>query len=112
MIYRKDVPEVQKVQFSDFEDEETKSEEHKSINLLTNVKMEFVVELGNTKKQIKDILSMKVGTVIELDKVAGEPVDILINYKKLARGEVVILDNFSVRITEILEPSKRISDDD
>ena len=111
-MYKPKTPEVQKVKFTNFEEGINSLDEPKSINLLTNVQMEFVVELGLAKKTLGDILALKVGTVIELEKIAGEPVDILINYKKVAKGEVVIIDNFSVRITEILEASKRVSDED
>jgi len=76
-----------------------------------DVNMELTVELGRTRKSIKDILGMGEGTVIELDKLAGEPVDILVNGKLIARGEVVVIDeNFGVRVTEIISPMERIRD--
>ena len=82
-----------------------------NIGLLMDVYMEMTVELGRTKKQIKDILGMGEGTIIELDKLAGEPVDILVNHKPIAKGEVVVIDeNFGVRVTEILSPMERVSD--
>jgi len=82
-----------------------------NINLLMDVNMELTVELGRTKKAIKEILSMGEGTVIELDKLAGEPVDILVNGKLIARGEVVVIDeNFGVRVTEIVDAAERIRD--
>jgi flagellar motor switch protein FliN/FliY len=82
-----------------------------NINLLMDVNMELTVELGRTKKAIKEILSMGEGTVIELDKLAGEPVDILVNGKLIARGEVVVIDeNFGVRVTEIVDAAERIKD--
>ena len=66
---------------------------------------------GRTKKLIKDILGMGEGTIIELDKLAGEPVDILVNNKLIAKGEVVVIDeNFGVRVTEILSPVERVTD--
>ena len=72
---------------------------------------EMTVELGRTRKMIKEILSMGEGHIIELDKLAGEPVDILVNHKPIAKGEVVVIDeNFGVRVTEILSPAERISD--
>jgi len=80
-----------------------------NINLLMDVNMELTVELGRTKKPIKEILGMGEGTVIELDKLAGEPVDILVNGRLIARGEVVVIDeSFGVRVTEILDPKDRI----
>ena len=73
--------------------------------------MELTVELGRTKRSIRDILSMGEGTVIELDKLAGEPVDILVNSKLVARGEVVVIDeSFGVRVTEIINPMDRLRD--
>ena len=85
--------------------------EQGNIGLIMDVNMEMTVELGRTKKQIKEILGMGEGTIIELDKLAGEPVDILVNHKPIAKGEVVVIDeNFGVRVTEILSPMERVSD--
>jgi flagellar motor switch protein FliN/FliY len=82
-----------------------------NIGLIMDVFMEMTVELGRTKKLIKEILSMGEGTIIELDKLAGEPVDILVNHKLIAKGEVVVIDeNFGVRVTEIVPPHERMSD--
>ena len=79
--------------------------------MLMDVDMELTVELGRTKRSIRDILSMGEGTVIELDKLAGEPVDILVNSKLVARGEVVVIDeSFGVRVTEIINPMDRLRD--
>ncbi|WP_318662808.1 flagellar motor switch protein FliN [Treponema sp.] len=85
--------------------------EQGNISLIMDVFMEMTVELGRTKKQIRDILGMGEGTIIELDKLAGEPVDILVNHKPIAKGEVVVIDeNFGVRVTEILSPLERVTD--
>ena len=82
-----------------------------NIGLLMDVFMEMTVELGRTKRLIKDILGMGEGTIIELDKLAGEPVDILVNHKLIAKGEVVVIDeNFGVRVTEIVSPMERINE--
>ncbi len=82
-----------------------------NISLLMDVYMEMTVELGRTKRLIKDILGMGEGTIIELDKLAGEPVDILVNHKLIAKGEVVVIDeNFGVRVTEIVSPMERMSE--
>jgi flagellar motor switch protein FliN/FliY len=87
------------------------SREQGNIGLLMDVMMEMTVELGRTRKPIKEILSMGEGTIIELDKLAGEPVDILVNSKLIAKGEVVVIDeNFGVRVTEIVSPLERMSD--
>ena len=78
--------------------------------LLMDVQLVLTVELGRTKKYVKDILGLGEGSIIELDKLAGEPVDLLINGKLIAKGEVVVIDeNFGVRITEIVDPSERIA---
>lgn len=82
-----------------------------NIGLLMDVPMEVTVELGRAKRLIKDILSMGEGTIISLDKLAGEPIDILVNHKLIARGEVVVIDeNFGVRVTEILSSKDKIFD--
>jgi len=100
---------VQPVEFPSF-DNITPNVDSKNIGLLMDVQMELIVELGRTKKLIKDILGMGEGAIIELDKLAGEPVDILVNHKIIAKGEVVVIDeNFGVRITEIIS-GRRIED--
>ena len=80
-----------------------------NISMLMDVQMQLSVELGRASKKISEILSFGEGSIIELDKLAGEPVDVLVNNKKIARGEVVVIDeNFGVRVTEIVSPSSRI----
>ena len=79
------------------------------IGLIKDVPLEITVELGRTTKQISDILDFGVGTVIELDRLVGESLDILANGKKIAKGEVVVVDeNYGIRITDIIVPEKRI----
>ena len=79
-----------------------------NIGLILDVPLQVTVELGRTKKRIRDILELANGSIIELDKLAGEPVDILVNGKLLAKGEVVVIDeNFDVRITDIVSPMER-----
>jgi flagellar motor switch protein FliN len=80
-----------------------------NLNLLMDVQMSVTVELGRTKMYIKDILGLGAGSIIELDKLAGEPVDLLVNGKLIAKGEVVVIDeNFGVRVTDIVSPTDRI----
>ena len=87
------------------------AQESRNIGLIMDVYMEMTVELGRTRKLIKEILAMGEGTIIELDKLAGEPVDILVNHKLIAKGEVVVIDeNFGVRVTEIVSPMDRFND--
>jgi flagellar motor switch protein FliN/FliY len=101
---------VQAVQFPNLMTK-TIPQEAGNISLIMDVYMEMTVELGRTRKLIKEILSMGEGTIIELDKLAGEPVDILVNHKLIAKGEVVVIDeNFGVRVTEIVSPMERMSD--
>ncbi|MDR0643630.1 MAG: flagellar motor switch protein FliN [Treponema sp.] len=102
-------PNVQSVQFPNLLPQNA-AMEHGNIGLIMDVFMEMTVELGRTKKLIKEILSMGEGTIIELDKLAGEPVDILVNHKLIAKGEVVVIDeNFGVRVTEIVSPAARVN---
>ena len=104
------IPNVQPLSFPNLQSG-IGSTEQQNIGLIMDVYMEITVELGRTKKLIKDILGMGEGTIIELDKLAGEPVDILVNHKQIARGEVVVIDeNFGVRVTEILSPMERVAD--
>jgi flagellar motor switch protein FliN/FliY len=102
-------PNVQGVQFPGLNPAPLTAKEQGNIGLLMDVYMEMTVELGRTRKLIKDILAMGEGTIIELDKLAGEPVDILVNHKLIAKGEVVVIDeNFGVRVTAIVSPSERV----
>jgi flagellar motor switch protein FliN/FliY len=98
------------VQFANLQSSGAQGEQG-NIGLLMDVYMELTVELGRTRKLIREILGIGEGTIIELDKLAGEPVDILVNHKLIAKGEVVVIDeNFGVRVTEIVSPMQRMSD--
>lgn len=80
------------------------------MELLLDVALPVTVELGRTRMMIRDILHLAPGSVLELDKLAGEPVDILVNDKSIARGEVVVIDeNFGVRLTSIVTPTERVA---
>ncbi|NLK86676.1 MAG: flagellar motor switch phosphatase FliY [Clostridiaceae bacterium] len=99
---------VSPAHFQNFEDSRIVLDK-KNINLIMDVPLQVTVELGRTEKLIKDILEFSPGSIIELDKLAGEPVDILVNGKAIAKGEVVVIDeSFGVRITDIIHPSKRL----
>jgi flagellar motor switch protein FliN/FliY len=103
-------PNVQPVQFANLQGGGVPAESG-NIGLLMDVLMELTVELGRTRKLIREILGIGEGTIIELDKLAGEPVDILVNHKLIAKGEVVVIDeNFGVRVTEIVSPMQRMGD--
>ncbi|MBH5316632.1 flagellar motor switch phosphatase FliY [Paenibacillus sp. GSMTC-2017] len=100
---------VQPVQFANFNNAPEVTMEGTNLNLLLDIPLKVTVELGRTQKQIKDILELSQGSIIELDKLAGEPVDILVNNKLIAKGEVVVIDeNFGVRVTDIVSQWDRI----
>ena len=86
------------------------SQEQGSIDLLFDVQLHLSVELGRTSIPVREILQLGPGSIVELDKLAGEPVDILVNGKLIARGEVVVVDeNFGVRVTEIASQTEALS---
>ena len=100
---------VQQPQFANFEAPQLNEEETHNLNLLMDIPLEVTVELGRTQRSVKEILEMSSGSIIELDKLAGEPVDILVNNRYIAKGEVVVIDeNFGVRITDILSQADRL----
>lgn len=87
----------------------TSATEQKNLDLLLDVNLPISIELGRTTMRIKDILSLGPGSVVELKKLAGEPVDLLVNNKIVAKGEVVVVDeNFGLRITSLLSPEERL----
>jgi flagellar motor switch protein FliN/FliY len=82
----------------------------KRLELLLDVPLDIAVELGRARLSIQELLQLGPGSVIELDKVAGEPLDILVNDRLVARGEAVVVnDKFGVRITDIVSPSERVA---
>lgn len=95
---------VQPVQFQAFSPDLVAVNQKENINLIMDVPLEVTVELGHTTKSIQDILEFAPGTIIELNKIAGEPIDVLVNGKYVAKGEVVVIEeSFGVRITEIIK---------
>ncbi|MEJ5257895.1 MAG: flagellar motor switch phosphatase FliY [Fervidobacterium sp.] len=100
------------VQFEDFgraEEAEKPQVIDERLQLLFDVPLNVTVELGRTKLTLKEVMELGIGSLIELDKLTGEPVDIYVNNKLIARGEVVVIDeNFGVRITEIVSPKERL----
>lgn len=100
---------IHQATFSDFDQVELNQNEQQNLNMLLDIPLNVTVELGRTKRTIKDILDLSSGSIIELDKLAGEPVDILVNEKLIAQGEVVVIDeNFGVRVTDIISQTDRI----
>lgn len=99
---------VQPAQFQNF-DMSSIMQQKENIGIIMDVPLEITVELGRTHKLIKEILEFSPGTVVELNKLAGEPIDILVNGKNIAKGEVVVIDeNFGVRLTDIVSVEERI----
>lgn len=95
---------VQPAQFQAFSQPTITANSPENINLIMDVPLEVTVELGRTKKSIADILDFAPGTIIELDKIAGEPIDVLVNGKFVAKGEVVVIEeSFGIRVTEIIK---------
>lgn len=96
---------------ADFQQLSSKSSSHdsRSIDMLLDVYLPISIELGRTKMTIADILALGPGSVVELNKLAGEPVEVLVNQKTVALGEVVVVDeNFGVRVTQLMSPEDRI----
>lgn len=95
---------VQPVQFQPFNAAFNPVTQQENIDLIMDVPLDVTVELGRTSKSIKEILEFAPGTIIELDKIAGEPIDVLVNGKLVAKGEVVVIEeSFGVRVTDIIK---------
>ena len=101
---------VQPASFTSFQPYQLQEPETKNLSMLMDIPLQVTVELGRTKRSVKDILELSSGSIIELDKLAGEPVDILVNSRLIAKGEVVVIDeNFGVRVTDIMSQSERLN---
>jgi flagellar motor switch protein FliN/FliY len=101
---------VHPVQFMPLTPDMPAADRAHGIELLMDVALEVSVELGRSHMPIGDILALRTGSVIELDKLAGEPVDVSVNGTLIARGEVVVVDEkFGVRITEVVSKSRRLA---
>ena len=100
---------VHEAAFTEFQDVKLSEGGQRNLNLLLDIPLQVTVELGRQKKSVQEILDLSPGSVVELDKLAGEPVDILINQKLIAKGEVVVIEeNFGVRVTDILSQEARL----
>lgn len=98
------MPNVQPASFQPFTGNVSAGGQPENIGLIMDVPLEVTVELGRTKKSIKEILDFAPGTIVELNKIAGEPVDVLVNGKYVAKGEVVVIEeSFGIKITEIIK---------
>ena len=100
--------EVQSADFAELDSSSDETTENK-MDMLFEVELDVTIELGRKKMSIQEVLQLGKGSVIELSKLAGEPVDIYVNQKQLAKGEVVVVDeNFAIRITTLIEKSERL----
>jgi len=101
--------EVQQPEFEDLQDD-TNEAVSRDIDFLLDIPVEITVQLGTSRMLIKELLQLGQGSVIELDKLAGEPMEILANNRLIARGEVVVVnEKFGVRLTDIISPSERLT---
>lgn len=109
-MHEKDPVTVRPVEFSAFDSyTPTNTDTNKNLELLMDIKLELTVELGRCHLPVKKVLELTRGSIIELDKVAGESVELYANGKHVANGEVVVIeDNFGLRITSITDPEERI----
>ncbi|MDO8304440.1 flagellar motor switch protein FliN [Herminiimonas sp.] len=95
--------------FKDFSGGDLKTGTHNDIDFILDIPVQLTVELGRTKIAIKNLLQLAQGSVVELDGLAGEPMDVLVNGCLIAQGEVVVVnDKFGIRLTDIITPSERI----
>lgn len=104
-----EAPEISQVKMENFDEEKPAGATGDRLDLIMDIVLPVSIELGRTKMLVKQILELERGSIIELDKMAGEPVDLFINNKKMAEGEVVVVDkHFGVRITSLTDPKNRI----
>ena len=95
--------------FQDFSKQQSKTETHNDIDFILDIPVQLTVELGRTKIAIKNLLQLAQGSVVELDGLAGEPMDVLVNGCLIAQGEVVVVnDKFGIRLTDIITPNERM----
>ena len=100
---------VKEHEFDNLKDE-NKQQDSRDIDFLLDIPVEIAVQLGTSKMLIKDLLQLGQGSVVELEKLAGEPMEILANNRLIARGEVVVVnEKFGVRLTDIISPTERLS---
>jgi flagellar motor switch protein FliN len=102
--------DMQQAQFQQLDSpSQTNSDREKRLDLLMGISLPISIELGRTDLEISNILELKRGSIIEFDKMASEPVDIVVNGKKMAEGEVVVIDkHFAIRVTSLVDTSERL----
>jgi len=106
---KKEAPPAKSPQLEEFKSKRGGDEGHPSLDFILDIPLEISVEIGRSKMIINDLLKLSQGSIIELNKLAGEPAEIYVNQRLMARGEVVVVnDRFAVRLTEIISPQERI----
>ena len=107
---KEEVSPEKQAEFKDFGQERVQEGvEHPDLDFILDIPLDISVELGRTKLRIKDLLKLGQGSVVELNKLAGEPAEIYVNQKLMAKGEIVVVnEKFGVRLTEIISPSDRV----
>jgi flagellar motor switch protein FliN/FliY len=106
---QKDAAAPDRAQFPDLEQDPKPREPMKDLDFILDIPLEVSVELGRTRMLINELLQLGQGSVIELNKLAGEPLEIFINRKLVARGEAVVVnEKFGVRLTDIISPMERV----
>ena len=101
--------QVESAKFQQLESSTSGAEKEKKMGILLDLSLPVSIELGRTNLAIRDILDLQRGSVVEFEKLASEPVDILINGRKMAEGEVVVIEkHFAIRITSLVEASERV----
>lgn len=104
-----DARPIRLTSFDDYQDTREDNINEIGVDMILDVPLQAKVELGQCRKTIREVLDLNIGSVIALEKAAGEPVDLVVNGKAVAKGEVIVIeDNYGIRITEILSPSNRI----
>lgn len=102
-------PAASAAKFQEFSGKSSQVETHNDIDFILDIPVQLTVELGRTKIAIKNLLQLAQGSVVELDGLAGEPMDVLVNGCLIAQGEVVVVnDKFGIRLTDIVTPAERI----
>lgn len=102
-------PVASTAKFQEFSGRSSPTETHNDIDFILDIPVQLTVELGRTKIAIKNLLQLAQGSVVELDGLAGEPMDVLVNGCLIAQGEVVVVnDKFGIRLTDIVTPAERI----
>lgn len=102
-------PAASTAKFQEFSGRSTQTDTHNDIDFILDIPVQLTVELGRTKIAIKNLLQLAQGSVVELDGLAGEPMDVLVNGCLIAQGEVVVVnDKFGIRLTDIVTPAERI----